>query len=69
MQDGYSLVHFRFVRLPNEATGGRFLAADGQHDFEIRPSVYPVPLALPLYPDVIEGTGLPRIDSLGCLSW
>ena len=62
-------MHFRSVRPPGEPTGGRFLAADGQHGSAIRPYVWLVPPALPPYPSVSEGIGLPGIDSLGCLSW
>ena len=53
----------------HDTTGGRFLVADGQHDFTILPYVWPVPLALPPYPGASEGIGLPGIDSLGCWSW
>ena len=62
-------MHFRSVCLQDELAGGRFLAVDGQHDSAIRPYVWLVPLSLPPYPGPSEGTGLPRIDSLGCWSW
>ena len=62
-------MHFLSVRLPNELVGGCFLVVDGRHSSTIRPSVWPVPPALPPYPDANEGTGLPRINSLGCWSW
>ena len=66
MQDGRSLVHFPLDPFPNEPAGDRSLAVDGQHDFAIRPSVWPVLLALPLYPGASEGTGLQGTDLLGC---
>ena len=59
-------MHFRSVRLPDEPASGRFLTADGQQGSAIRPSVWHVPPALPLYPSSSEGIGLPGIDSLGC---
>ena len=52
--------------LPDEPAGDRFLAADGQNDSVIQPSVWPVLLASSPYPDVSEGTGLQGIDLLGC---
>ena len=66
MQDGRSLVHFPLDPFPNEPTGDRSLVVDGQHDFAIRPSVWPVLLALPLYLDTSEGTGLQGTDLLDC---
>ena len=44
--------------LPDEPTGDRFLAADGQHSSTIQLSVWPVLPASSPYPDVSEGTGL-----------
>ena len=55
-------MHFRFVRLPDEPIGGRFPAANGQHDSATRSSVWLVPLALPPYPGASKRIGLPGID-------
>ena len=62
-------MHFRFVFLLDESDGGRFLIVDGQHGSVIRPSVWPVPPALPPYPDANEGTGLPETGLMDCWSW
>ena len=66
MQDGYSLVRFHLDRLPNEPTGDRSLAADGQHVSATQPFVWLVRLASPPYPDASEGTGLQGTNLLGC---
>ena len=57
---------FHLNPLPNEPTGDRSLAADGQHDSAIQPFVWVVLLALSSYPDASEGTGLQGTDLLGC---
>ena len=59
-------MHFQFVLLPNELTGGRFLAADGQHDSAIQPFVWNVPPVLSPYPEASEGTGLLGTGFLDC---
>ena len=57
-------MRFRSVRLPDESAGGRFLAADGRHDFATRPFVWPIPPSLPPYPVANEGIDPRWIDSL-----
>ena len=61
-------MHFRSVRLPEELVGDRFPTVDGQHDPATRPSVWPVPPALPPCLGASGGIGLPGIDSLDCWS-
>ena len=51
-------MHFLSVRPPGESAGG-------QHDSVVRPSVWPVPPALPPYLGASEGTDLRGTDSLG----
>ena len=55
MLGGYSLIHSRPVHPLSESAGGRFLAVDYQHGFAIRPSVWPIPSALPPYLSASEG--------------
>ena len=68
MLGGYSFVHSRPVHPLGGSVGDRFPTAVYQHDFAVRPSVWPVPPASPPYPGANEGTGLRGTDSLGCWS-
>ena len=65
---GHSLVHFLPVHPQGEYAGGHFPATDDQHGSAIRPSVWPVPLASPPYPEASGGTDLRGTGSLGCWS-
>ena len=66
VQDGCFLVHFHPDPLPNEPTCDCSLVADGQHGSVIQPSVWPVLLASPPYPDTSQGNGFQGTYLLGC---
>ena len=59
-------MHFHPDPLPNEPAGDCSLAADGQHGSIIQPSIWPVLLTSPPYPDASEETDLQGTDLLGC---
>ena len=59
-------MHFQLDLLPNEPTGDRFLAVDGQHGSAIQPYVWPVLLASSPYSNASKGTGLQGTGLLGC---
>ena len=60
------LVHFRPVHLLGECASGRFPAAYDQHGYEVRPSIWHIPLASPPCLGASKGTDLRGTGSLGC---
>ena len=60
-------MHFHSDPLPNELTGDRSLAIDGQHGSAIQSSVWPALLASSPYPNASEEIGPQGTDLLGCL--
>ena len=59
-------MHFHPDPLPNEPAGDCSLVVNGQHDFTVQPSVWPVLLAWSPYPDASEETSLQGTYLLGC---